>query len=72
MVSRSGFKAPVPTPCSLFPVHFLTLSLVHFFTHSLVHLFPCSLVPCLHGICAIGSSITGVRFPSFSAYAHSP
>ena len=27
-------------------------------------LFP---IPCLYGIFAIGSSITGVRFPSFSA-----
>ena len=32
-------------------------------------LFP---VPCFYGICPIGSSITGVRFPSFTAYAHKP
>jgi hypothetical protein len=25
-----------------------------------------------YGICAMGSSITGVRFPSFTATAHSP
>jgi len=38
--------------------------------------FPVPLVPdprsYLYGIFSIGSSITAVRFPSFSAYAHSP
>jgi hypothetical protein len=28
---------------------------------------PCSIAPCFYGICFIGSSITGVRLPSFSA-----
>jgi hypothetical protein len=31
---------------------------------------PCLLAP--YGIFSIGSSITGERLPSFSAYAHSP
>ncbi len=30
------------------------------------------LAPCIYGICAMGNSSTGVRLPSFTAYAHMP
>lgn len=37
------------------------------FSLSATHLLPTSLSPCLYGICAIGSSITGVTFPLVDA-----